>query len=146
MSDADTCQLCQETGGEILWQDDLCRIILVAGTDFPGYCRVVWKRHVREMTDLDIPARHHLMSVVLATEAAVRATIKPHKINLASLGNHVPHLHWHIVPRWRDDTHFPDPIWAGARRACAVPRSTPPDAALRAALLRAMNREPSEGA
>jgi diadenosine tetraphosphate (Ap4A) HIT family hydrolase len=38
-------------------------------------------------------------------------------VNLAALGNQVPHLHWHIIPRFADDAHFPDPVWAVARRA-----------------------------
>jgi diadenosine tetraphosphate (Ap4A) HIT family hydrolase len=41
---------------------------------------------------------------------------QPDKINLACLGNVVPHLHWHVIPRWRDDSHFPAPIWAAAKR------------------------------
>ena len=42
--------------------------------------------------------------------------MRPTKINLASLGNVVPHVHWHIIPRWTHDSHFPDPIWAHAKR------------------------------
>jgi len=38
------------------------------------------------------------------------------KMNLASLGNQTPHVHWHVVPRFRDDRHFPGPIWAAAQR------------------------------
>ena len=49
-------------------------------------------------------------------EAAVREIVQPDKINLASLGNVVPHLHWHVIPRWQDDVNFPDVIWAAPRR------------------------------
>jgi diadenosine tetraphosphate (Ap4A) HIT family hydrolase len=57
------------------------------------------------------------MAVVFATERGRAARgLQPDKINLASLGNMVPHLHWHVVPRWRDDSHFPAPIWAAAKR------------------------------
>jgi diadenosine tetraphosphate (Ap4A) HIT family hydrolase len=41
------------------------------------------------------------------------------KMNLASLGNQTPHVHWHVVPRFRDDRHFPGPIWATPKRAHA---------------------------
>lgn len=116
MSAADLCRLCREPGGEILWQDELCRLVLVADADYPGFCRVVWKRHVAEMTDLDAAGRRHLMSVVFAAESALRAAVRPDKVNLASLGNQVPHLHWHVIPRFEDDRHFPDPIWAPPRR------------------------------
>ncbi|GAB3263890.1 hypothetical protein GCM10027296_39740 [Chitinimonas naiadis] len=52
------------------------------------------------------------MNAVWAVEEVLRHELQPDKINLASLGNVVPHLHWHIIPRWRDDPHFPSPIWA----------------------------------
>ena len=116
MSVADACPLCREDGGEILWQDEQCRLVLVADVDNPGCCRVIWQRHVAEMTDLDLTERQHLMAVVFAAEKALRTTARPDKINLASLGNVVPHLHWHVIPRWRDDRHFPNAVWGSALR------------------------------
>lgn len=83
--------------------------------DYPGFCRVVWRAHVGEMTDLASSERRHLMALVFATEAALRQLYAPRKINLASLGNLVPHLHWHVIPRFVDDPQFPAPIWAGTR-------------------------------
>jgi diadenosine tetraphosphate (Ap4A) HIT family hydrolase len=40
----------------------------------------------------------------------------PDKINLASLGNMTPHLHWHVIPRFKQDKHFPQPIWGVPQR------------------------------
>jgi len=140
MSAADGCPLCHEPGGEMLWQDELCRLVLVADADYPGFCRVVWKHHVAEMTDLDSRERRHLMSVVFAAESALRAALRPDKVNLASLGNVVPHLHWHVVPRWRDDRHFPNAVWGAAMRE--APRRPPAEAAaLRAAFVGALAEE-----
>jgi diadenosine tetraphosphate (Ap4A) HIT family hydrolase len=130
------CELCDSPGGEILWQDDWCRVIRVGGGEadaFPGLCRVIWQAHVREMSDLTADERHHLLDVVAATEAAVRTVARPDKINLASLGNVVPHLHWHVIPRWTDDSHFPAPIWAVAVRLVPA-RPLPANTDLLAAL------------
>jgi diadenosine tetraphosphate (Ap4A) HIT family hydrolase len=80
-------------------------------------CRVIWNRHVREMTELDRAQRQALMAAVFAVEQALREALSPHKINLASLGNVTPHLHWHVIPRYRDDRHFPNPIWGAPARA-----------------------------
>jgi diadenosine tetraphosphate (Ap4A) HIT family hydrolase len=116
------CPLCQVQGEDILWQDEFCRVMLAADADFPGFCRVILQSHVSEMTDLEPAERERLMRVVYATEGALREVMRPDKINLASLGNMVPHLHWHVIPRFRGDSRFPDPIWAAARRvAAAVP-------------------------
>lgn len=130
------CELCAHPGGDLLWEDDLCRVVRVAdatGDAFPGYCRIVLQQHVAEMTDLSPNAAHRVMDVVFATERALRRTAEPDKINLASLGNVVPHLHWHVIPRWRDDSHFPAPIWAATRRE-GVARNAPASASLKHAL------------
>jgi len=115
------CELCDTAGGELLWQDDFCRVVLVNDADYPGFCRVILGRHIKEMTDLQEGERSRMMRVVFAVEAAVREMLQPDKINLASLGNVVPHLHWHVIPRFSGDRHFPNPIWGEAKRQGVVP-------------------------
>lgn len=112
------CPLCAPTHEHCVWSNDELRVILVAEPDYPGFCRVIWRAHVAEMTDLDKDARARFMAAVWAVEAALRAILNPDKINLASLGNQVPHLHWHVIPRFRGDPHFPDPIWTISKRIC----------------------------
>jgi diadenosine tetraphosphate (Ap4A) HIT family hydrolase len=126
------CELCDSAGGGVLWRDDFCRVVLVEDPDYPGFCRVILNRHVSEMTDLEAGDRERLMRVVFAAEAAARQALKPDKINLASLGNMVPHLHWHVIPRFADDRHFPNSVWGESLRAGAG--RTTPRAALTAAL------------
>ena len=111
------CPLCTGPGGELVWSDERLRVILAAEPAFPGFTRVVWQAHVAEMTDLGPADRDHLMHTVYTVEAVQRRVLGPDKINLAALGNMVPHVHWHVIPRWRDDAAFPDAVWAPARRA-----------------------------
>ena len=111
------CELCNGAGGALLWQNDLCRVVAVDEPGLPGFLRVVLQRHVREMTDLTAEERQRLMAVVFAVETHVRRSLEPDKMNLASLGNLTPHVHWHVIPRFADDAHFPDPVWAERRRA-----------------------------
>ena len=110
------CPLCQKDLRTIIWSDRLCRVIIVDDADYPGYCRLIWRTHVREITDLPAAQRAHCMRVVFAVEQALRLVFNPDKVNLASFGNMVPHLHWHIIPRFNGDAHFPDPVWAKRRR------------------------------
>ena len=122
-----SCELCASTGGELLWENARCRIVEVGDRDYPGFCRVILNRHASEMTDLSGDEQQELMRIVFAVEAAVRDVVKPDKINLASLGNMVPHVHWHVIPRWRDDRSFPNPIWAPTQRpATAIPAASDP--------------------
>ena len=115
-----SCELCVTTGEILLWSGPHCRVILVDDADYPGFCRIIWNNHIKEMTDLTVEMRAELMKIVFAVESAVREVIQPEKINLASLGNMVPHLHWHVIPRFADDKHFPNPIWAAPLRNTRV--------------------------
>ncbi len=130
------CELCDSAGGDPLWQDEFCRVVLVDEPDYPGFCRVVLERHVTEMSDLDPPERTRFMDAVFATEAALRELLHPDKVNLASLGNMTRHLHWHVIPRYRGDRHFPRPIWAEPSRGDFTRRPAPDRSALAAALMR----------
>ena len=133
-----TCELCERTGGELLWQGERCRVVYVEEPGYPGFCRVVWQAHVKEMTDLSEDDRLHLMEVVFAVESVLREHLDPEKINLASLGTLVPHIHWHVIPRYSDDPHYPQPIWAKAQRAVRSVRGHPSTAALASAIAAAL--------
>ncbi len=133
MNEQIVCELCTQEGGEVLYCDESLRIVLVDEPNYPGFCRVIWNAHSREMTDLAVADRGLLMSAVWQVEDALREVMLPHKINVASLGNVTPHVHWHVIPRYADDAQFPGPVWAQAQRV--------PDAsslAQRAALLPAL--------
>ncbi|MBP6562854.1 MAG: HIT family protein [Neisseriaceae bacterium] len=112
-----SCPLCQPQNEQVLLQNDVVRIIAVHDdANAPGFCRVIWHAHQKEMTDLSPSERHLFMHWVWATEQAMRAVLNPDKINLASFGNMVPHLHWHVIARYAQDACFPDAIWATPKR------------------------------
>lgn len=136
------CPLCNDDGGRVLWRDRLCRVVLADEADYPGFLRVILGAHVKEMTDLADVDRHALMDVVFACEGALREVVSPDKINLASLGNLVPHLHWHVIPRHVDDPHYPAAVWAVRQRE--RPHVAPEDLPkkLAAALSRRLDRAP----
>ena len=130
-----SCELCDADGGAVIWRDELCRVVRPAVEGYPGFLRAIVNRHVKEMTDLG--ERDRLMKVVFACESALRQLYMPDKVNLASLGNVVPHVHWHVIARFVDDAHFPDAIWAPARRA-ATPRAAVADDVLARAIMAAL--------
>jgi diadenosine tetraphosphate (Ap4A) HIT family hydrolase len=110
------CALCVQAGGEVLWDDGFARVVLADEPDHPGFCRVILNSHRREMTDLAEVERARLMGIVFVVEGLVRELIVPEKVNLASLGNMVPHVHWHVIPRFSADAHFPGSVWSAKQR------------------------------
>jgi diadenosine tetraphosphate (Ap4A) HIT family hydrolase len=119
---AHTCPLCTDIGGELIAD---CaphfRVIRALDANFPAFYRLIWQRHAAEFSDLNEQERAICMQAVATIEGVLRqhlpAHLQPSKINLASLGNVVPHLHWHIIARFDWDSHYPDPVWAAPRRA-----------------------------
>ena len=109
------CEFCDGDGGDLIVHREKWRVVRVSGADgaaYPGFCRVVWNEHVKELTDLSATDRHIFMEAVFTLETALRKALRPEKMNVASLGNLTPHLHWHVIPRFRDDPAFPKPVWA----------------------------------
>jgi diadenosine tetraphosphate (Ap4A) HIT family hydrolase len=109
------CELC-ELEMPTVYSDDKLAVIIVDDASHPGFCRVVWRKHVKEISDLSLEDRLLLNDAVWRVELALREVMAPTKVNVASLGNVVPHLHWHVIPRFADDTHFPNSVWAPALR------------------------------
>src|SRR5690606_37826716 len=99
------CPLCTAAGGDLVWRDDRLRVILADEPLYPGFTRVVWHAHVAELSELGDADRAWLLEVLVRVERTMLEVFEPSKINLASLGNQVPHLHWHLVARWPDDPH-----------------------------------------
>ena len=125
-----TCPLCAEDGGALVWRGERLRVIRAQEAGFPAFYRVVWNAHVAEFSDLAAADRVYCMEAVTLVEQALRQHLSPTKINIAALGNMVPHLHWHVIARFDWDCHFPAPVWAAAQR----PSPAAQEAAVRALL------------
>lgn len=122
------CSLCLDTVKTIehcvLFSNDRWRVVDADDPAFPGFTRVIWQDHIREMTDLSPQSRQELMGVTFEVEAIMRDVLSPDKVNLACLGNQVPHLHWHIIPRWQDDSAFPQPVWSPATQTVEAAKAS----------------------
>ena len=112
-----SCPLCETDGGLLVFKNDQFRVIQAAEAEFPAFYRVVWNAHVPEFSDLRPSERTACINAVVTVEQVLREQLQPTKINLAALGNVVPHLHWHVMARFDWDSHYPGAVWAAAQRA-----------------------------
>ena len=110
-----TCPMCRR------WDDDsdlrvaeLEHSFVVLNRDqfFPGYTLLFTKQHVTELFHLDRVVRSGLMEEVSRAAGALFTLFRPDKINYELLGNMVPHIHWHVVPRHASEPLWPRPIWS----------------------------------
>ena len=118
------CPLCNEDGGRVVWRSEGWRLVHAGEAAFPAFYRLICNRHVAEWSDLPASERALAMEAVTLVECLLREHMQPDKINLATLGNVVPHLHWHVIARYEWDSHFPAPVWAHPQRECDTARET----------------------
>ena len=78
---------------------------------FPGWTVLVLKAHATELFTLDPGARHALVDEVSRVAAALAQAFQPVKVNYALLGNQIPHIHWHLIPRLPGDPAPMAPVW-----------------------------------
>lgn len=116
------CPFCEGPGGRVVFEGAKLRVIHAEEAGFPGFYRVIWRDHAPEFSDLDPEDRVLCMEAVTVVELCLRERLAPAKVNLAALGNMVPHLHWHVIARFEWDSHFPSPFWAAAQRATPADR------------------------
>lgn len=126
-----SCPLCTHTGGRLLQQTALARLIEPTQGASVGTQRLILQRHCTEFSDLQPDERQGLMDWLAQAEHELRCRLQPDKVNLASLGNYVPHLHWHLIPRWVTDPLWPDSPWSAPQSVQVTPLPSKDQAELR---------------
>jgi diadenosine tetraphosphate (Ap4A) HIT family hydrolase len=125
MNNMTDCPMCSR------WDDDAdlriielphSYVILNRDQYFPGYTLLFTKMHATELFQLERDVRTALMEEVSTVAQALYTTYAPAKINYELLGNMVPHIHWHIVPRFSSEPLWPRPIWAEPHEELVLPQ------------------------
>lgn len=135
----DDCPLCRELAVPEPAEPRLIgvlpsgRVLLQNDAAFRGYCILPFVRHATELPELSSAEQSSLINDVGRIARAILAVCPPAKLNYAILGNEVPHLHVHIIPRYPDDGWWGRAVWL---RPADQKRTLPPDefAALKARL------------
>ncbi len=70
----------------------------------------------KEMSEVPAEIRFEIYDLLDIIEKAMITYYTPDKINIASFGNYVPHVHWHIMARFKEDSYFPEPMWGKKQR------------------------------
>jgi diadenosine tetraphosphate (Ap4A) HIT family hydrolase len=110
-----TCPFCppaQDNDELLIARLDICDLLLNRDQFFPGYCLLVSRRHISELFHLAQTERQAMMEEVNQVAAVLAALYRPAKMNYELLGNMVPHIHWHLIPRQTTDFLWPRPVWS----------------------------------
>ncbi len=92
----------------------LCEVRLMDDANHPWLVLVPRVEGAVELLDLDDAQQQQLTREIASASRALQALFKPHKLNVAALGNLVPQLHVHVIARYTDDIAWPRPVWGMA--------------------------------
>ncbi|HHD84381.1 MAG TPA: HIT family protein [Campylobacteraceae bacterium] len=97
-----------------LYQNDLIRIE-VETSEIP-WLKIFTQQPYKELSEAPAEVKEEIWRVLDLIEKEMLSFYKPDKINIASFGNYVPHLHFHIMARFQNDSFFPEPMWGAKQR------------------------------
>jgi len=80
------------------------------------WLKIFTQHPYREMSEVPPEIKFEIYDLLDIIEREMIAYYAPDKINIASFGNYVPHVHWHIMARFKEDSYFPEPMWGTKQR------------------------------
>ncbi len=80
------------------------------------WLKIFTQQEAKEMTDCNAETQQEIFRVLLILEKEMLSYFNPEKINIASFANYLPKVHWHIMARYKNDSHFPEPMWGTKQR------------------------------
>jgi diadenosine tetraphosphate (Ap4A) HIT family hydrolase len=101
---------------EIVWQFEHSVAFLGPWQFYHGYCILASRLHASELSQLDDETRLYFLDEMCTLARAIEECFRPKKLNYEMLGNQTPHLHWHVIPRYRGDPDAAHPIWSTIER------------------------------
>ena len=97
-----------------IYSDDVI-FIEVHESEIP-WLKIFTKRKIKEFSEANGEERMAIWQALDIIEREMLKHLKPEKINIAQFGNYLPHLHWHIMARFKDDSYYPEPMWGERQR------------------------------
>ncbi|MEY3002153.1 MAG: hypothetical protein RLZZ428_528 [Pseudomonadota bacterium] len=102
----------------IIYQNQTIRIE-VEPSEIP-WLKIFTQESYKEMSQVPQAVKLEIYQALDHIEKEMLAYYQPKKINIASFGNYVPHVHWHIMARFEEDSFFPEPMWGKKQREATL--------------------------
>jgi len=102
----------------LIYQNDTIRIE-TEESEIP-WLKLFTQSPYKEMSEVPAEIKFEIYELLDIIEKEMLSYYSPDKINLASFGNYLPHLHWHIMARFKEDSYFPEPMWGTKQREASL--------------------------
>ena len=80
------------------------------------WLKIFTQEPYKEMSEVPSAIKLEIYALLDKIEKEMLTYYQPKKINIASFGNYMPHVHWHIMARFEEDSYFPEPMWGTKQR------------------------------
>ena len=80
------------------------------------WVKIFTKRKIKEFSECTAAEKTEIFRIIDIVEKSMLSYFNADKINIASFGNILPYVHWHVMARFEDDSHFPEPMWGAQQR------------------------------
>ena len=98
----------------IIYKNENIRIE-VENSEIP-WLKIFTQEPFKEMSEVPAEIKFEIYIILDSIEKEMLSYFNPKKINIASFGNYIPHVHWHIMARFEEDSYFPEPMWGTKQR------------------------------
>ncbi len=102
----------------MIYENELVRLE-VEHSEIP-WVKVFTQREIKEFSACSAQEKAEIFRIIDITEKLMLEYFKADKINIASFGNLLPHVHWHVMARFRQDSYFPEPMWGQKQRQATL--------------------------
>jgi len=80
------------------------------------WLKIFTQKDIKEFSQCNNETKIEILRALDIIEKEMLSYFNPEKINIASFGNYVPHVHFHIMARFKEDSYFPEPMWGKKQR------------------------------
>ena len=98
----------------LIFKNELIKIE-IEPSEIP-WLKIFTIKDIKEFSHCDNETKQEIFKYLDIIEKEMLNYFKPKKINIASFGNYVPHVHFHIMARFEEDSYFPEPMWGKKQR------------------------------
>ena len=98
----------------LIFKNDLIKIEIEA-SEIP-WLKIFTIENIKEFSQCNSQTKQEIFKYLDIIEKEMIDYFNPKKINIASFGNYVPHVHFHIMARFEEDSFFPEPMWGEKQR------------------------------
>ena len=105
------CLYCQRNDLQKSLMIEICdlrtsTLFLFKEQSHPGRCVVAFKNHINELFELTESDRNAFMADVCQVSKAIQKAFSATKINYGAYSDKLPHLHFHLVPKYEGGFGF----------------------------------------